>query len=110
MRGGACKWAADHGRRAEEPGGAGRLTEEKRRASRWTALVEVAGRDGRIARGVVQGPDMYGMTAVIAVEGARRLLEKGAPRGVLAPAQVFEAADFLDALAVHGVRWSVEIG
>jgi hypothetical protein len=45
----------------------------------------------------VTGPGAYGLTPVIAVEGA--------PAGALAPAQTFDAADFLDAVAPHGVTW-----
>jgi hypothetical protein len=44
---------------------------------------------------------------VIAVEAACRLAAGGAPAGALAPAQAFDAASFLDALAPHGVTWRV---
>ena len=92
---------------AEIRGGDGPSPEE-RVASRWTLVVEAVGLDQRPASGAVSGPDTYGLTAVIAVEAARRLAEDGAPAGVLAPAQAFDPASFLDALAPHGVRWSVE--
>jgi hypothetical protein len=49
---------------------------------------------------------MYGTTAVIAVEAARRLVRRGARRGSGA-AQVFDARDFLDFLRPSGLTWSV---
>jgi short subunit dehydrogenase-like uncharacterized protein len=80
---------------------------EERAAQHWTIVVDAVGEDGRSARGVARGPDTYGTTAVIAVESALRLADGDAPAGVLAPAQAFDAAGFLDILAPHGVRWSV---
>lgn len=82
--------------------------EDHRRAGRWTLVAEAAGREGRRARGVAQGSDIQGSTAVIAVEAAHRLAVNGAAPGVLAPAQAFEPADFLDVLAPHGVTWAVD--
>lgn len=83
------------------------LDEEARRTTRWLMLVEAVDDTGRRARGWVTGPDAYGLTAVIAVEGAYRLVTDGAPGGALTPAQAFDAAGFLDALAPHGVAWQV---
>jgi hypothetical protein len=52
----------------------------------------------------VRGTDVYGITAVTTVEGALRMAAPGYDRkGGLAPAQAYEARDFLDALAPHGV-------
>ena len=82
---------------------------EQRRLQRWTHVVEAVGGDGRVARGEVEGSDGYAMTAIIAVEGARRLITDGAAAGVLAPAEAFDSTDFLDWLAPHGVRWRVEV-
>jgi hypothetical protein len=64
----------------------------------------VEGRAGRLqsraaAAAERRGGRGYGLTAVIAVDGARRLVADGAPAGALAPAQAFDATDFLDALA-----------
>ncbi|MFR9726124.1 saccharopine dehydrogenase family protein [Streptomyces sp. MS19] len=78
-----------------------------RRASRWLMAAYAVGRDGRRAQGSVTGPDGYGLTAVIAVEGALRLVAGAAAAGVRAPSQAFDPADFLAALEPHGVRWSV---
>jgi short subunit dehydrogenase-like uncharacterized protein len=85
-------------------------TEADRAAARWTIVVEATGTDGRTARGVVSGPDAYGTTAVIAVESARRLAEQPTRPGVLAPAQAFDPADFLDFLTKNCVIWSIETG
>jgi short subunit dehydrogenase-like uncharacterized protein len=76
--------------------------EAHRQAGRWIIAVEAVGDDGQ-ARGVVHGADTYGITAVIAVEAARRLVADGARPGVLAPAQAFDAADFLAYLETRGV-------
>src|SRR5690606_3969827 len=84
-------------------------TEEERRAQRFTYLVDAVGAGGRTARGVVRGRDTYGATAVIAVEAARRLVADGAEPGVLAPAQAFDPAGFLAALARHGISWTVAV-
>jgi len=46
---------------------------------------------------------MYGTTAVVAVESARRLADDTAPGGVLAAAEAFDAADLLAFLGEHGV-------
>ncbi|MCO6010495.1 saccharopine dehydrogenase NADP-binding domain-containing protein [Actinoallomurus purpureus] len=87
--------------------------EDARRAARWLMVAQAEdGRGGR-ARGWVTGPDPYRLTAVIAVEGARRLAAdegrvSGERRaGALAPAQAFDPADFLDFLAPHDVTWQV---
>ncbi|WP_433269542.1 saccharopine dehydrogenase NADP-binding domain-containing protein [Actinosynnema sp. CS-041913] len=82
------------------------------------ALPENPGRDGgfvllaemtgeRRLRGVVEGTDPYGTTAVVAAEAARRLAAGAVESGVLAPAQAFDPVDFLDSLAPHGVSWSI---
>ncbi|HYQ69847.1 saccharopine dehydrogenase family protein [Actinophytocola sp.] len=76
--------------------------ESHRRAGRWIIAVEAVGDEGR-ARGVVHGADTYGTTAVTAVEAARRLVADGAAPGLLAPAQAFDAADFLAFLETRGV-------
>ncbi|MEO3754342.1 saccharopine dehydrogenase NADP-binding domain-containing protein [Streptomyces sp. B6B3] len=79
----------------------------ERAAARWLMAAYADGADGRRARGAVTGTDGYGLTAVIAVEGALRLVAGGSAPGVLAPSQAFDPADFLAGLEPHGVRWSV---
>ncbi len=76
--------------------------------ARWTVVAEAVGADGRRARGVVSGPDTYGATAVIAVESARQLATQDARPGVLAPAQAFDPAGFLDFLTRYQASWSIE--
>jgi hypothetical protein len=66
------------------------------------------GIDGRTARGIVHGVDVYGSSAKIALEGLRRLIAGSSPAGVLAPSQAFDPATVLDALAPAGITWSVE--
>lgn len=82
-------------------------TEDVRRASRWLMMALATGRDGGAAQGWVQGADVYGITAVISVEGARRLVADRAKPGVLAPAEAYDPVDFLDFLGAHGVSWKV---
>jgi short subunit dehydrogenase-like uncharacterized protein len=84
-------------------------TEEARRTQRFTYLVEAIGRDGQSARGVLQGSDTYGTTAVIAVEAARRLVTDGAKPGVLTPAQAYDPTGFLNFLARYGISWTISV-
>ncbi|MDP4507262.1 saccharopine dehydrogenase family protein [Nonomuraea turcica] len=83
--------------------------EQARLTSRWLMMAQAVAHDGTRARGWVTGLDAYGTTAVIAVEGARRLVADGAPAGTLTPAQAFGPAAFLDHLAtVHNITYRVE--
>ncbi|MEO3806023.1 saccharopine dehydrogenase NADP-binding domain-containing protein [Nonomuraea sp. B1E8] len=82
--------------------------EDSRRTQHFTYVIDATSADGRRARGIVQGPDTYGTTAVIAVESARRSIADPAKPGVLAPAQAFHPAAFLDFLIPHGVQWIIE--
>jgi short subunit dehydrogenase-like uncharacterized protein len=79
--------------------------EDVRRAGRWMMLAEAIGSGQAV--GCVKGVDAYGTTAVIAVEGAHRLIVGRAKPGVLAPSEAFDPAGFLDVLAPFGVTWSV---
>ena len=83
--------------------------EEERRAGRWTIVAEASGVDGSRGRAVVSGSDMYGLTAVIAVRAAELLAAEGfSGSGVLAPAQAYDAEEFLRFLEPHGVAFRVE--
>ncbi|TQS24067.1 trans-acting enoyl reductase family protein [Microbispora sp. KK1-11] len=84
--------------------------EQARATQRFTYLIDAVALDGRRARGVVEGPDTYGTTAVIAVESVRRLIADSAKPGVLAPAQAYDPAAFLHSLLPHNVRWTVQEG
>jgi short subunit dehydrogenase-like uncharacterized protein len=79
-----------------------------RRRQRFTYLVDAVTADGHHVRGTVQGTDTYGTTAVIAAESALRLTADGIKPGVLAPAQAYDPADFLNSLAEHGIRYTIE--
>jgi short subunit dehydrogenase-like uncharacterized protein len=81
--------------------------EEAREASSFVIVAEARAFDGRVGRARVEGSDVYGITAVMAVEAARLAAEGGAT-GALAPAELLEPEGFLDWLAPHGVRWSAE--
>ncbi|MFC4503655.1 MULTISPECIES: saccharopine dehydrogenase family protein [Streptomyces] len=83
-------------------------TAEHRRTTKFVIVVHALGTDGRRARGVVEGTDTYGTTAVIAVEAARRLAADPPRPGALAPAQAYDPTDFLNFLAPHAVTWTVE--
>lgn len=80
---------------------------EARRAARWLMVVRADDGRGGHAHGWVTGPDPYRLTAVIVVEGARRLAMSEGRAGALTPAQAFDPADFLDFLAPRGVTWQV---
>jgi short subunit dehydrogenase-like uncharacterized protein len=82
---------------------------EDRAKARFTIVALALGEDGSTGRGMVRGADMYGLTAVTAVEGATRLIaDDGAGAGVLSPASAFDPAAFLDALSEHGVSYQVD--
>lgn len=83
--------------------------EDARRASAFTVVAEARGADGSVGRAVVEGSDVYGITAVMAVEIARRMAADGFDgRGALAPAQVVDPEEFLGFLGEHGVHHHVE--
>jgi short subunit dehydrogenase-like uncharacterized protein len=85
--------------------------EDERRAARWTVVVTATAEDGRVAGGVVQGPDIYGLTARTIADAAQAMGAHGfAGRGALAPAQAFEPAATLDGLADFGVTYRVDAG
>jgi short subunit dehydrogenase-like uncharacterized protein len=84
-------------------------SEQARRAARFTIVALAVGEDRKTRRAVVRGGDVYGLTAVTAVHGAALLAAGEAARaGVLAPAEAFDPADFLAALAPHGVAVELE--
>ncbi|GAB3842232.1 saccharopine dehydrogenase family protein [Dactylosporangium cerinum] len=83
--------------------------EHERPAAAFTVLAEAVGADGRLGRAVIRGRDVYGSTAVIAVEGARRLVAGADRTGVLSPAQAFDIADFLRFLSTHGFSYETQV-
>jgi hypothetical protein len=72
------------------------IDDEARAASRFMVVVEAG--DGESQRRTVAiGGDIYGITAPIVAEAAVRLIDSGLS-GTLAPAQAFDAGDFLQVL------------
>jgi short subunit dehydrogenase-like uncharacterized protein len=62
-----------------------------------------------VARGIVEGPDIYGLTAKTITQAAIELAAPGFTHsGALAPAQAVDPRAFLDGLAAIGVRGQVE--
>ena len=95
------------GRVEATPTGTGPADAE-RKEHRWRLAVQASGPSGK-ARVDLAGPDPYGLTAVIAVLGARLMLESGfAKKGVLAPSQAFDASSVLEALKDDGVSLRLE--
>lgn len=104
---------------APEPG-ATSLTEEmvaafpngpevdRRGESRFCHLAIAETKDGWQVRAHVRGSDLYNLTAVIAVEAAARLSSGVSRVAVLAPAEAFEARDFLASLREWGVEWAFD--
>ncbi len=84
------------------------LPDEPSSDLRYDLVVDTFGVDGRRVRGVVSGVDSYRDSALMAVETAVRLAAGAAAPGALAPAEAFDAADFLDALAPFGITWRIE--
>jgi short subunit dehydrogenase-like uncharacterized protein len=73
-------------------------SEASRRKSRYTVVAEARGPDGN-GRAVVEGTDVYGLTALLIVRGAQALLAGEARgTGVLAPAEAFDARTLADRL------------
>ena len=83
-------------------------SEEERRAAAFTIVAQARGEDGRTARGVVRGTDVYGLTAVALVHGAETMAGAGYDRaGALGPAAAFDPAAFLNRLGDHGLSWEL---
>jgi short subunit dehydrogenase-like uncharacterized protein len=77
---------------------------EEREQSRFTVRAELHDRNGLRRAVELRGRDPYALTAAIAVAGARRALEPGAPTGVLSPAQFVRPRPFLAGLARKALR------
>jgi short subunit dehydrogenase-like uncharacterized protein len=83
-------------------------SESARAAARFTIGCEARGKAG-VRRGTVRGNDVYGLTAVSLAHGALLCADPSYDRnGALAPAQAFDPASFLAALADFGVSVEVE--
>ena len=83
-------------------------SEKARQACHFTISCEARGKTG-VRRGTVRGGDVYGLTGRSIAHGARLLADPAYdPSGALAPAQAFDPAAFLAALADVGVSVEVE--
>jgi short subunit dehydrogenase-like uncharacterized protein len=82
--------------------------EEDRRDVRFTVVCD-ARAGARVRRGIVRGPDVYGLTAVTTAHGALLTTAPSFDRsGALAPSQAFDPAEFLASLGEFGVEHEVE--
>jgi short subunit dehydrogenase-like uncharacterized protein len=108
MAGNAARWEPARRRLERWVTGAGvEPTARRRDEVRWAAVAETHGREG-VARAWANGRDPAGLPAAAITVLLEAILEDGAPRGVLAPAQVGPAGDLLDDLAARGaLRWSI---
>jgi hypothetical protein len=76
-------------------------SEEVRRRARFRIFAEATGRDGQVSRVLIEGSDVYRLTAQLLVEAALRVGGSGA----MAPAQALDAASFLDAVSGELLTW-----
>lgn len=80
--------------------------EDERRAARFRIVCDVAAGD-EVRRGVVDGTDVYGLTAAMVADGAIEAAGGGVDaKGGLAPAQAFDPAAFLGRYERFGVAWA----
>jgi short subunit dehydrogenase-like uncharacterized protein len=83
--------------------------EEVRRRARFAVVALARGENGGEGRAVLQGADVYGLTAVIAVHAAALVCDPGfEPAGAVAPAAAFDPIEFLNYLGDHGVTFAVD--
>lgn len=74
-------------------------SEEARARTRALIFAEVASADGVTATRWARITDVYGVTAHIAIAGARRLATGDVPSGIRTPSQLFDAGSFLAEIA-----------
>lgn len=80
--------------------------EDQRRAARFVIVADARAEDGREARGIARGTDVYGLTAVTLVRAAELLMSPGYDRaGPMGPGGAFDPVEFLDHLTAFGVSW-----
>jgi short subunit dehydrogenase-like uncharacterized protein len=88
----------------------GQATDGPSEAARGRArfvIVAEARADCAGARCIVEGRDVYGVTAAVCAEAVQRLAAADPPSGALAPAEVFDPAGFLDSLSSY-LSWRIE--
>jgi short subunit dehydrogenase-like uncharacterized protein len=106
----ASRALAIAGGMAQGRGGAPSGEEEAARAGASFTVAAVArGEDGTVGRAIAEGGDYDRLTAGVLAVGAARLAEgESVAAGGLSPAQAFDPAWLLDALAGHDLRWRRE--
>ena len=84
--------------------------DESGRSSQIFMMDVLVRRAGQTRRATARGRDIYAFTAPLVIEAAVRLLSlpRGCLGGAYAPGQVFDASEFLGALAIHDDAFSVE--
>jgi short subunit dehydrogenase-like uncharacterized protein len=80
---------------------------ERRSAASLAIVAEAVGSDGRTVTAMLRGTDIYGSTAKICVQAARRLVDDGAPAGVQAPSQAFDPHNMLGFLKEIGFHVAI---
>jgi short subunit dehydrogenase-like uncharacterized protein len=94
-----AEWVIQHGPQGPRA--------SERETSRFAVEVSAVASTGERVCATAEGRDPYGVTAVIALRLAQRLQEReSAVTGVLSPAEVVDAEEFLDGLRSHGVTWA----
>jgi short subunit dehydrogenase-like uncharacterized protein len=82
--------------------------EDVRRRAEFRIAVVATGEDGRVRRGILDGRDIYGLTAATLAWAAERMAAPGYDRaGGLGPAAAFDPVELLDAMAAHGVSYAL---
>jgi short subunit dehydrogenase-like uncharacterized protein len=76
-------------------------SDEVRRRARFRIYAQATGRDGAVGRVVVEGNDVYRLTAKLLVEAALRVSGSGA----MAPAQALNPPEFLNAVSGELLTW-----
>jgi short subunit dehydrogenase-like uncharacterized protein len=76
-------------------------SDEVRRRSSFRIFVQATGRDGQVGHVLVEGSDVYRLTAQLLVEAALRVSGAGA----MAPAQALDPSTFLDAVSGELLTW-----
>jgi short subunit dehydrogenase-like uncharacterized protein len=87
--------------------GTGGPSEAARRRARFMVVAQATA-DGAVARCVIEGRDVYGVTAAACAEAVQRLIgADDPPSGALTPAEAFDPGGFLDALSSY-LSWRIE--
>lgn len=83
--------------------------EHERGAATWTVMAQARGTDGASARGVIRGPDVYGLTGKLLAWAAVEVLAGRGPSsgGAHSPVTAFGTDALLEALGRFGATWEL---